>query len=813
MQSKRLSSILMGSMTAAALIMTGCGGSDDSSSSTTTTTTTTYSSISLATATAADATVTGATTSSFDWFTKSLFADASVGADESAFTWYTNLTYPSVTGKTVVTLSGTLATQTLDVNNVYAIDGEVIVPDGVTLTIPAGTVLYGNTGQSYLAVDQGGKIEANGTAANPIIFTSKADVDANLQLDETVQGQWGGLSIFGKATTNKGLESYEAGNHTFGCDNTTVTCDDTDNSGTLNYVVLKHTGYEVETDKELNGLSLGGIGSGTTVQNIVSVSSLDDGVEVWGGKVALTNVYLYNNADDSLDWDHGWTGSATNVYIKQNLVDGTGSRGIESDNNGGGEDATPISNPTISNFTIITAEDGGQGIVNREGTAGQLSNGIVIANNPSKAAVEVRSAATVTQGLSYTNMVLASAGGKFYAGHDEDTTDKIIGDTTAAEVEALFTTVTTSTTTNTKTGVIELPEAVAANVVTLSGSLATQTLDATKIYEIDGEVIVPDGVTLTIPAGTVLYGKTGQSYLAVDQGGKIEADGTAAAPILFTSKADFDAKFALTDTIQGQWGGLSIFGKATTNKGLESYEAGNHTFGCDNTTVTCDDTDNSGTLDHIILKHTGYEVETDKELNGLSLGGIGSGTTLSNIVSISSLDDGIELWGGKAAITNLYLYNNADDSLDWDHGWTGSATNVYIEQNLVDGTGSRGIESDNNGGGEDATPISNPTITNFTIITAEDGGQGIVNREGTAGDLSNGIVIANNPEKAAIEIRSAATLTQGLAYDNMILANPAAKYYAGHDEDTTDKIIGDTTAAEVQALVETGHVTTTKGSN
>ena len=330
---------------------------------------------------------------------------------------------------------------TVAADGVIGINGEVSFASGTIFTLGEGATVVGCTGASYVAMDRGSKIEAVGTEAKPVVMTSLEGFNGLNTGDE--QGQWGGLSIFGSATTNKGIETYEAGDHQFGCDDTTITCNDADNSGTLQYVTIRYSGYEVETDKELKGLSLGGVGSGTTIDHVAVIGSLDDGVEVWGGKVAMTNLYLYNNADDSLDWDHGWTGSATNVYVEQKEVDGTGSRGFETDNNGGSttkEVAMPISNPTITNFTIVTAAAGGQGIVNREGTAGNLSNGIIITNNAGKANVEVRSATTITNGLVYSgDMVLAQSAGIHYAGKTENTADSIFGDTTAAEVESLFT--------------------------------------------------------------------------------------------------------------------------------------------------------------------------------------------------------------------------------------------------------------------------------------------------------------------------------------------------------------------------------------
>ena len=349
---------------------------------------------------------------------------------------------------------------------VYGVFGEVSFQSGATLTIDAGVKIVGCSGPSYIAIDQGAKINAVGTSANPIVFTSIEDHNG-LNTKGTEQGQWGGLSIFGYAETNKGVQLYEAGDHIFGCDTNGVgvpngntgalgiVCNDADDSGTLSYVTIKYSGYEVETDKELNGLSLGGVGSGTTIDHVQVIGSLDDGIECWGGTVNLTDIYLYNNADDSLDWDNGYRGVVTNIYVEQNEVDGTGSRGFETDNNGGStskELFTPISNPTVTDFTIITVPAGGQGIVHREGTAGQLSNGVVIVKNGEKANIEIRSANTLTNGLSYSgNMVLAQGASIHYAGHLESTNDNIYGDVSDAEVENLVNNATVTETTDVTT--------------------------------------------------------------------------------------------------------------------------------------------------------------------------------------------------------------------------------------------------------------------------------------------------------------------------------------------------------------------------
>ncbi len=371
--------------------------------------------------------------------TAALLTFSGCGADDETAAVISQ-TACELAGVSTVLSGAQSADVTVAADGVIGINGEVAFAAGTIFTLGEGATVVGCTGASYVAMDRGSKIEAVGTESNPVVMTSLEGFNGLNTGDE--QGQWGGLSIFGSATTNKGIETYEAGDHEFGCDTALgVTCNDADNSGTLQYVAIRYSGYEVETDKELNGLSLGGVGSGTTIDHVAVIGSLDDGIEVWGGTVEMTDIYLYNNADDSLDWDHGWTGAATNVYVEQKEVDGTGSRGFETDNNGGSttkEQATPISNPTISNFTIVTVAAGGQGIVNREGTAGNLSNGIVITNNATKANVEVRSAQTLTQGLVYTNMVLAQSAGIHFAGKTENTSDSIFGDTTATEVEDLF---------------------------------------------------------------------------------------------------------------------------------------------------------------------------------------------------------------------------------------------------------------------------------------------------------------------------------------------------------------------------------------
>ncbi|SMP24559.1 hypothetical protein [Chryseobacterium profundimaris] len=249
---------------------------------------------------------------------------------------------------------------TLDPTKVYKLTGAVMVKNGGKLVIPAGTRIEATGGtSSFITVEQGGQIFANGTASAPVVFTSPA----------ATPGSWGGLVICGRAPINKGTSATaEVGNATYGGTNTT------DNSGSLTYVRVEYAGAIFTADKEFNGLSLFGVGSGTKVENVALVNGSDDGVEFFGGTVNVTNIVSISNEDDAFDWTEGWNGTATNIFAKRRS-NGTGNRGIEADNNSNNHDASPRSNPTIKNATFIGATSGeADGIKLRVGTYATIDN-------------------------------------------------------------------------------------------------------------------------------------------------------------------------------------------------------------------------------------------------------------------------------------------------------------------------------------------------------------------------------------------------------------------------------------------------------
>ncbi|REC43329.1 hypothetical protein [Chryseobacterium sp. 5_R23647] len=252
---------------------------------------------------------------------------------------------------------------TLDPMKSYKLTGIVTVKNGGTLVIPAGTRIIATAGaSSYVLVEQGGKIFANGTAGSPVLFTSET----------TVAGNWGGIVICGKAPINTGnTGSSELGNLTYGGVETT------DNSGSLNYVRIEYAGAEFTTSKKFNGLSLFGIGNETRVESVALLNNADDGIEIYGGTVNVLNIVSIGNTNHAFSYKDGWIGTATNIYTKRK-ADGTGNTGITGINNAGNDNASPRSNPTIKNVTFIGGTSGeSNGIKLKQGTFATLDNVVV----------------------------------------------------------------------------------------------------------------------------------------------------------------------------------------------------------------------------------------------------------------------------------------------------------------------------------------------------------------------------------------------------------------------------------------------------
>ncbi len=269
---------------------------------------------------------------------------------------------------------------------------------------------------------------------------------------------------------------------------------------------------------------------------------------------------------------------------------------------------------------------------------------------------------------------------------------------------------TTVTPTTTNTGAEELTGDISAN----------KTLDASKKYLLKGFVYVKSGVTLTIPAGTVIMGdKATKGTLIVTRGGKIMAEGTADKPIVFTSA------MAAGGRTQGDWGGIILLGKAPANPtgGEAKIEGGlvPTTGGTEKDYIWFggnDVNDNSGTLKYVRIEFGGIAYSPDNEINGLTMGGVGAGTTISYVQVYRSGDDAFEWFGGTVNCDHLIATNTWDDDFDTDNGYSGKIQ-FGVAQRLkttADQSGSNGFESDNDANGSDNAPQTKAMFSNMTIV-------------------------------------------------------------------------------------------------
>jgi len=470
-------------------------------------------------------------------------------------------------------------------------------------------------------------------------------------------GNWGGLVIAGNATTTEGVDATaEVGGIVYGG------TDDADDSGSISYLIINYAGAQINSESQYNGLTLYAVGSGTTIDNVALLNGTDDGVEFFGGTVSAGNFYLENNEDDAVDWTEGWSGTLTNAYV---LHTNAGfSTAVEADGDNG--------NPTLANFTAVSTKGG---------TALQFKK---------------ESGATIT-GLSltgYTTSVDMANGGPLanvqIDGADADPTSTYLSNPTVDV--ATFAWVSSDTTVET---------------MALEGTIESDTtLDANIIYNLNSSLSVETGAKLTIPAGTVIIanadaGMETDTYVVVKKGAQIDIQGTAANPVVMTS----------TDQSPGDWGGLVILGNATTTEGIDATaEVGGFTYGGTN------DTDNSGSIDYLIINYAGAQINSESQYNGLTLYAVGSETTISNIAILNGTDDGVEFFGGTVNASNFYLENNEDDAVDWTEGWNGTLTNTYVSHTA---TGfSTAVEAD---GVDGADQANNPTLENFTAISTVDG--------------------------------------------------------------------------------------------
>ena len=310
-------------------------------------------------------------------------------------------------------LTGTITENTvLTADKIWILGGRVTVANGVTLTIEPGTIIKGESGSganaAVLIIARGGKLMAEGTADLPIIFTSIADeievggfVSPNLEPD--FNGLWGGLIICGNAPISADADAVQIEgipasdqNGLYGGNNPT------DNSGVLRYISIRHGGANIGSGNEINGLTLGGVGNGTTIEHIEIVGNQDDGIEFFGGTVNVSNTVVWNAGDDSYDVDQSWAGTLNNW-----IEIGAGDHALELD----GAEGTLVADFSLTNGTFISVDSvqchfraGAIGYVSYEGLAN------VEADAGTNVAVDILTTGADKNVLSWT---LASRLGKF----------------------------------------------------------------------------------------------------------------------------------------------------------------------------------------------------------------------------------------------------------------------------------------------------------------------------------------------------------------------------------------------------------------
>lgn len=259
------------------------------------------------------------------------------------------ITIPAPANRALVEVSGTItANTTWNESKKYLLKGFVYVEAGATLTIEPGTIILGDkSSKGTLIIKPGAKIIARGTAQKPIVFTSGQAKGARNY------GDWGGIILLGKAKVNKTPATIEGENiSTFGGQ------DEADNSGVLKYVRIEFAGIAFETDKEINGLTLGGVGSGTEIDYVQVSYSGDDAYEWFGGSVNAKHLIAYRTLDDDFDTDWGYSGKVQYAFSLRDPVVAdqcscSDSNGFESDNDASGSEANPQTSASFANVSIF----------------------------------------------------------------------------------------------------------------------------------------------------------------------------------------------------------------------------------------------------------------------------------------------------------------------------------------------------------------------------------------------------------------------------------------------------------------------------
>ncbi len=735
----------------------------------------------------------------------------------------------SQAGADVVNISGSITSSTTwYATNSYTLTGKVYVHSGANLTIEPGTIIKGTNDATLfgsLFICQGAKIFAQGTPDRPIIFTSTADnigtagIWPNLGLYD--RGLWGGIVLLGSASLNSGADATGNGAspkydvyeglpdsvinsqnvHRFGGSN------DDDSSGVMRYVSIRHGGKKLESNKEINGLSLCGVGRGSVIEFVEAYAIADDGFEFFGGTVNTRYLVSAFNDDDAFDTDQGHRGQHQFWFgIQEN---GLKDSGLEIDGDAPNTGLLPTSEWKAWNITILgsgsaNGQASGNALTIREFAAPSFYNSIIGDFARRGVSIDANAGTHIASGKldfanniffgfgtsdTVTNIAITANFQSFLT--DPAKTNLIVNPQLSgisrindggldprpaagspalnpanvkAAVPGGFIVPTdylgafgpdnlwiAKWTTLSQYGVIRPNGNYGQNIVNISGSLTgTNTWYRTNIYTLTGKVYVQTNAVLNIEAGTVIKGTNDTTQfgcLFICQGGKLFARGTAQNPIIFTSTADnlgtTNAWPNLGLYDRGLWGGIVLLGNASLNSAADATGNGAspkydvyeglpdsvinsqnvHRFG------GTDDDDSSGVMRYVSIRHGGKKLESNKEINGLSLCGVGRGTTVEFVEAYAIADDGFEFFGGTVNTKWLVSAFNDDDAFDTDQGYRGQNQFWFgIQEN---GLKDSGFEIDGDAPNTGLLPTSEWKVWNFTVL-----GSGAVNGQGSGNGMT-----------------------------------------------------------------------------
>ncbi|MFZ5979168.1 MAG: T9SS C-terminal target domain-containing protein [Candidatus Zixiibacteriota bacterium] len=725
-------------------------------------------------------------------------------------------------------------------DTVWILSGLVFVEDGSVLVIEPGTIIKANPGQdvnsSALVVAKGGKIYAEGTPQNPIIFTALSDDVDNpndIAFDETGRGLWGGVILLGRASINTStgvgqiegiVETEERGSY-----GQRPGIDD-DNSGIMRYVSIRHGGTEIGAANEINGLTMGALGSGTVIEHIEVFMNKDDGFEWFGGTVNCRYLVSTMCGDDGFDYDEGFNGHGQ-FWFNYMSAD-AGNRSGEHDGGTDPEDGTPFAVPVISNATYLGTGAGSgyldndyvfkirdnagskyynsifadigdraidiEDLASGEDSRARLAAGDIIfqdniwydfgAGNTVNAITVssqtyVRDSVFDTTGTLGLNNQLADPLLGDYGNRTNDHSLDPVPATGSPAIGSFFSALPSPGVGGTATdpwfeqvdykgafdpeipvehswiagwtalsfygflkdnGTARVylpytsdygkPTALVTNAWIANANLNPPIVfNKDTVYVLDTMVFVDNGMRLLVEPGTVIKGNPGQDVnskaLIITRGGQGYFPGAHDAPIILTAASDQITTLvgdslvyevddiAFDESGRGLWGGLLVLGRSYINTatGVGQIEGIVETEprGAYGQRPAIED-DNSGVYRYISIRHGGTEIGAANEINGLTMGAVGSGTIIDHIEVFMNKDDGYEWFGGTVNCTYIISAFCGDDAFDYDEGFRGKGQFWFAY--LADDAGNVCGEHDGGTDPEDGYPWALPVISNVTFI-------------------------------------------------------------------------------------------------